>query len=156
MLTHRRPRRARTGGLVFALAALIALPLAGCDDPFGSGAGGSTPTLALASPAPGQVVVADSVVVEGTATDNRSVARVTRGEAVGMYLLSSRLDAAGQNRDVRRPFFWDGARSHDVIVADADWRVDGAVDVNDAGVILAHAANARTGQKGAVLLTPRN
>lgn len=78
-----------------------------------------------------------------------------RGEAVGMYLLSSRMDAAGQNRDVRRPFFWDGARSHDVSVADADWRVDAVVDVNDAGVVLAHATHTRTGQKGAVLLTPR-
>ncbi|HEU0079765.1 MAG TPA: Ig-like domain-containing protein [Longimicrobiaceae bacterium] len=79
-----------------------------------------------------------------------------RGEAVGMYLLSSRMDAAGADRIVQRPFFWDGARSHDVSVADADWRVDGVVDVNDAGVILAHAVNARTGQKGAVLLTPRS
>ncbi|MET0400393.1 MAG: hypothetical protein ABW277_26620 [Longimicrobiaceae bacterium] len=79
-----------------------------------------------------------------------------RGEAVGMYLLSSRVDAAGQSRDVRRPFFWDGARSHDVSVADSDWWVDGVVDVNDAGVILAHATHTRTGQKGAVLLTPRD
>jgi probable HAF family extracellular repeat protein len=79
-----------------------------------------------------------------------------RGEAVGMYRLSSRLDAQGGDRVVDRPFFWDGARSHDVSVADADWRVDGVTDVNDAGVILAHAVNVRTGQKGAVLLTPRS
>jgi hypothetical protein len=78
-----------------------------------------------------------------------------RGEAVGMYRLSSRMDAQGGDRVVERPFFWDGARSHDVSVADADWRVDGVTDVNDAGVILAHAVNVRTGQRGAVLLTPR-
>ncbi len=79
-----------------------------------------------------------------------------RGEAVGMYLLSWRTDAAGVERAVTRPLFWDGARSHDVSVADADWRVDGVKDVNDAGVILAHAVNTRTGWKGTVLLTPRS
>jgi probable HAF family extracellular repeat protein len=79
-----------------------------------------------------------------------------RGEAVAMYQLSSRLDAQGRDRLVYRPFLWDGARSHHVEVSDAEWRVDGVTDVNDAGVILAHAVNTRTGQKGAVLLTPRN
>jgi hypothetical protein len=73
-----------------------------------------------------------------------------------MYLLSWRSGAQGEDVPVHRPFFWDGARSHDVSVADADWRVDGVTDVNDAGVILAHAVNVRTGQKGAVLLTPRS
>lgn len=79
-----------------------------------------------------------------------------RAEGVGMYVLSRRPDAQGEEHVVRRPYFWDGARAVDVQVADADWRVDAVSDVNDAGVILAHATNARTGQKGAVLLTPRS
>ncbi|MEW5931461.1 MAG: Ig-like domain-containing protein [Gemmatimonadota bacterium] len=77
------------------------------------------------------------------------------GEAVGMYLHAVRSDAAGSFAGVYRPLFWDGARSHHVQVSDAEWRVDGVTDVNDTGVILAHAVNTRTGQKGAVLLTPR-
>lgn len=78
-----------------------------------------------------------------------------RGEAVGMYVHAIRGEGSGAVRSYR-PFFWDGARSHHVQVSDAEWRVDGVRDVNDAGVILAHAVNTRTGQRGAVLLTPRS
>ncbi|MET0400394.1 MAG: Ig-like domain-containing protein [Longimicrobiaceae bacterium] len=77
MFTHPHRRRARSGRPALVLAALLALPVAGCDDPFGADAGGSAPTLALASPAAGQVIDTDSLVVEGTAADDRSVARVT-------------------------------------------------------------------------------
>lgn len=78
-----------------------------------------------------------------------------RGEAVAMFLYALRSDTKGDGVRVYEPLFWDGARSHHVRVSDAEWRVDGVTDVNDAGVILAHAVDTRTGQKGAVLLTPR-
>lgn len=77
------------------------------------------------------------------------------GHATGAYLLSLRSDGQGSYVRVYQPFFWDGERMHAVEHGDPDWVIDGTSDINDAGVILAHARNTRTGKQGAVLLTPK-
>jgi probable HAF family extracellular repeat protein len=73
-----------------------------------------------------------------------------RDEAVGMYAVMRRSVPA-----VMAPFFWDGQRMAVVKYDDVEWTVDSVQDLNNAGVILAHAKNTRTGQQGAVLLTPK-
>ena len=55
----------------------------------------------------------------------------------------------------RHAFLWDGTETLEVEYDSDDWRIDSVSDLNDAGVILAHATNTATGQKGAVLLRPR-
>jgi probable HAF family extracellular repeat protein len=73
-------------------------------------------------------------------------------QAAGMYVWrTDRPSFAGLDR---RPFFWDGEKMYDVVTDSSDWRVDGVVDINNAGVILAHAVNASTGRKSPVLLIP--
>lgn len=77
-------------------------------------------------------------------------------QAVGVYLLSYRSGTDGKPVPVYRPFFWDDGTTYAMEVTDGDWVVDGVADLNDAGVVLAHARNTRTGQQGAVLLRPQS
>ncbi|MDP9349317.1 MAG: hypothetical protein M3P24_09295, partial [Gemmatimonadota bacterium] len=56
----------------------------------------------------------------------------------------------------RRAFLWERGTSYDVELPDNAWEIDDVSDLSDAGVILAHAKNTKTGQQGAVLLTPRS
>ncbi|HEV2145922.1 MAG TPA: Ig-like domain-containing protein [Longimicrobiaceae bacterium] len=53
-----------------------------------------------------------------------------------------------------RPFLWEGGRAYRIEVRGGGWVLDGAVEINDAGQVLAHGRNTATGQTGAVLLTP--
>lgn len=59
----------------------------------------------------------------------------------------------GEDEPRRRPVFWDGSTTH-LVEVDGDWIVDEVSDLNDAGVILAHGRNTRTGARGALLLIP--
>lgn len=76
------------------------------------------------------------------------VALNNRGLALG------RLPAFGCTQ--QSPFIWDWNAGHvyRVVLPDNTWVIDGVTKINDAGQIIGHAVNSKTGQKGAVLLQP--
>lgn len=71
-----------------------------------------------------------------------------RGEVAGSYHFTY------SGTQPVHAFLWDGKQTFDVEYDSDEWRIDSVSDLNDAGVILAHATNTATGQKGAVLLHP--
>lgn len=112
----------------------------------GSGQGSCAGYVHLAD---GTAFKVDWPVVSGTGSYN------TRGSAYAINAGRQVVGMAGQTGQAALfPYLWEGGTVYRIRVTAPEWVVDGVAEINDRGVVAAHARNTVTGQKGVVLLTP--
>jgi uncharacterized membrane protein len=94
-------------------------------------------------------------VVIAWPTPGRPVLYSTLGGAYAINNLRQAVGIASQ-ADGTAPFayLWETGTVYRVVASVTDWTIDDVGEINDRGQVVGHARNVRTGEKGAVLLTP--
>jgi hypothetical protein len=108
------------------------------------------------------IAIDDAGEVLGTMEGEHFLSQLTTARYLTQYLpgTSRALSPGGEVLAMAGPrgdslFVWNRATgTRRVLLADRDWTIDAVTRLNDRGVIAGHGTNARTGERGAVVLVP--